>query len=112
MATPESDGRESEEQAITESKTEVGEQLLLFKEIFNFKKFVRDQLVPSESSDLAETVLSSARLIGQEKDGGFLFAWDTESSSSSETVTHVGYYSQASPAYRTLYKQPRRLPRY
>lgn len=104
MATPESDGRESEEQAITESKTEVGEQLLLFKEIFNFKKFVRDQLVPSESSDLAETVLSSARLIGQEKDGGFLFAWDTESSSSSETVTHVGYYSQASPAYRTLYK--------
>lgn len=52
MATPESDGRESEEQAITESKTEVGEQLLLFKEIFNFKKFVRDQLVPSESSDL------------------------------------------------------------
>ena len=57
----------------------------------------------AESNELTETVLSSARLIGQEKDGGFLFSWDTKIDSC-ETVTHVGYYSQASPAYRTLYK--------
>ena len=78
------------------------EPLLRFKEAFNFKRFVKECLAPSEN-ELSEIVVSSARLIGQEKDGGILFAWDTKNEGD-ETVTHVGWFSQSSPTYRTLYK--------
>lgn len=81
------------------------ESLMEFKEVFNFDSFVQEQLVPAESEGAGpDVVRSSAHLIGQERDGGLLFAWDSRSSRSENIVTHVGWYSQASPAYRTLYR--------
>ncbi len=89
------------------------EPLLRFKKAFDFQKFVQDHLVPPKNNDLAKTVLSTARLIGQEKDGGVLFVWDTASPSeggdaAGEIVTHVGWYSQTSPRYRVLYRHETR----
>ena len=95
---------------------EGGESLLHFNKEFDFKKFVRERLVPSQDNDLAQTVLSSARLVGQEKDGGVLFTWDTVSPSedksendTDEVVTYVGLYSPNNPRYRTLYRHETRV---
>lgn len=89
--------------------TDSTEPLLRFKKAFDFHKFVRDHLLPTNNADLEKTVLSSARLVGQEKDGGVLFVWDTAVGSegdaeAGEIVTHVGWYSQSSPRYRVLYR--------
>jgi len=60
---------------VPEEAAEGAESLLKFKETLDFGQFVRSQLISPEHSELAEVVLSSARLIGQEKDGAVLFAW-------------------------------------
>ncbi len=64
--------------------------------------------MPAKNNDLAKTVLDSAKLVGQEKDGGVLFVWHApspteEGKDSGELVTHVGWYTQSSPRYRVLY---------
>lgn len=89
-----------------EEATEV-ESLLRFKETLNFSKLVQSYLVPSEHSEAADTVLPSVKLIGQERDGAILFAWDAQSDNG-EIVTQVGIYPPVRPtfqgAYHPLYK--------
>ena len=88
------------------------EPLMEFKEVFNFDAFVKEQLVPAETEAAESSYLaalrSSAHLIGQERDGGVLFAWDVRAPRSAELSTHVGWFSQASPAFRTLYRHSSR----
>ena len=78
------------------------EPMLRFTKVFDFSQFVNDHLIPSERSEVAEMVRSSARLIGQSRDSGVLFAWDKKNNAGN-TVTSVGWFTQFSPAYRTLY---------
>ena len=97
---------------VPEEAAEGAESLLKFKETLDFGQFVRSHLISPEHSELAEVVLSSARLIGQEKDGAVLFAWDAPNESG-EVVTQVGCYSQVGTTYqgfyRTLYKHEERV---
>ena len=69
--------------------------LLTFTESFNFTKFARDHL-PS-------VVSQSARLIGQEKDGTILFAWDQTSNDGDQT-TNVGLYQKNISSFATIYQ--------
>lgn len=79
---------------------QASEPLLKFTESFNFEKFVRDQLV-AENPDDIET--ESAHLIGQERDGSILFAWNRKNNVG-EMITHVGLFQQNLPSYTTLYQ--------
>lgn len=83
------------------------ESLLHFKETFNFSELVQTYLVPSEYSEAADEILPSVKLIGQEKDGGILFAWDSRNENG-EIVTQVGMHPPFRPtfqgAYQILYK--------
>lgn len=81
--------------------------LISFEETFNFKQFVRDHLAHSQTDIVAEEIIKSARVVGQERDGSILFSWDVPLGPSSEkTVTKVGLYSLNSPSYRVLYTNP------
>ena len=77
--------------------------LMRFSEIFNFKKFVENYVVPSEESEMAELVRSSAHLVGQTRNGEILFAWDRKNSAD-EFVTNVGLFSHQMKSYETVYQ--------
>lgn len=84
--------------------------LLVFKETFSFSSFVKDNLVDNSiygSFDCDELITQSAKIIGQERNGTILMAWDAPidcaSSATKKIVTHVGMYSALSPSHRALY---------
>lgn len=94
----------TKEHALDAERTDIStaEPLLRFTKSFDFNQFVNEHLVPSEGSDVSDMVRTSARLVGQSRDGGVLFAWDKKSNAG-DVVTAVGWFTQSSPAYRTLY---------
>ncbi len=84
-----------------------GIDLLSFRETFNFKSYVKENLMDNSiygSFDYDETIASSSKIIGQERNSNILVAWDAPiDGASSKIVTHVGIYSPLSPTHRTLY---------
>ena len=80
----------------------VSESLLTFEIAFDFKAFVKHQLVPGEGAEIADMVVSTAKMIGQERDGKILFTWDKKNNEG-DTITSVGLYSPSSKSYHTLY---------
>ena len=93
MATHQDDGREAQ----------ASESLLNFDIAFDFRKFVKQQLIPSEGAAIAMMIHSTAKMIGQERDGKILFTWDKKNNTG-DTITCVGLYSPSSRSYRTLYQ--------
>lgn len=78
--------------------------LVSFEETFNFPQFVKEQLVHSQSSEVAKVITKSAHVIGQERDGSILFSWDVlVANSPGKFVTKVGLYSNHRPSYQVLY---------
>ena len=80
--------------------------LLTFKETFSFKSYVKESLMDNSiygSFDCDEVISQSARIVGQERDGSILMAWDAPRQGTEKIVTHVGVYSPLSPSHRTIY---------
>ncbi len=81
--------------------------LLVFRETFDFRSFVKTNLMDDSvygSFEFNEVISQSAKIIGQERNGVVLMAWDAPMDGTSKTiVTHVGMYSPSSPSHRTLY---------
>ena len=77
--------------------------LLRFVEIFNFKAFVEEYLIPLEEPNFSDAVRSSSRLVGQTKNGEVLYAWD-RCTSEDEFVTTIGLYNVQSKANQSLYQ--------
>ena len=77
--------------------------LLTFDITFDFRAFVREQLIPAEGAAVTpEMVTSTAKMIGQERDGKILFAWDKKNNMGA-TITSVGLYSPSSKSYLTVF---------
>ena len=87
------DGRESP----------ASESLLTFNVAFDFGEFVREKLIPSEGASIADMIRSTAKMIGQERDGNILLTWDKKNNTG-DTISCVGLYSPSSKSYRTLYQ--------
>ena len=79
------------------------ESLLALNIAFDFKAFVKDQLVPGEGAAISEMVRTTARMIGQERDGKILFTWDKKNNAG-DTFTNVGLYSASTSSYHTIYQ--------
>ena len=82
------------------------DSLLRFTESFKFESFVQAHLIPPEGSDFndgADVVRSSARMVGQAKDGAILFSW-RKKTNAGEIVTNVGWHGQGAAGYRILYQ--------
>lgn len=84
------------------------EPLLRFVETFSFKKFVEEHLVPSEEEELADTVRSSAHLIGQTRSGEILFSWDRQSTGD-EFITTVSLYNSQMKSHQTIYQHDTKI---
>ena len=84
-----------------------GVDLLTIKEAFNFRSYVKDNLMDNSiygSFDYDETISQSAKIIGQERNSNILVSWDAPiDGTTNKIVTHVGIYSPLSPSHRTLY---------
>lgn len=79
------------------------EPLLRFTETFNFSKFVEEYIIPSEDSQVADTVRKSAHLLGQGRNGEILFAWD-KNNSEGEVITLVGLFSAQMKSHQIVYQ--------
>ena len=79
---------------------QASEPLLKFTESFNFEQFVHDQLVTGNPDDVQT---GSTLLIGQERDGSILFAWNRKNNVG-EMITNVGLFQQNQSSYTTLYQ--------
>ena len=79
------------------------ESLLTFNVAFDFDEFVREHLIPSEGASIADMIRSTAKMIGQERDGNILLSWDKKNNTG-DTISCVGLYSPSSKSYRTLYQ--------
>ena len=84
-------------------ENQAAESLLTFNIAFDFDEFVQQQLIPSEGASIADMIRSTAKMIGQEREGKILFTWDKRNNTG-ETITCVGVYSPSSKSYRTLYQ--------
>ena len=60
----------------------------------------RELLLSSDGKGTSD--LSSARVIGQERDGGVLFCWNKEGEQG--VVTHVGWHLLNTKTFKTLYR--------
>lgn len=76
--------------------------LLRFVETFNLKKFVQDNVVPSENGDQADTILRSAHMLGQCRNGEILFAWDRRNSDG-DIITVVSVFSPQQKSHKVVY---------
>ena len=76
--------------------------LLRFVETFDFKKYVRECVVPSEDADWGDKILQSAHMLGQSRNGEILFAWDRRNNDG-DLVTVVGVYSPQSRSHKVVY---------
>lgn len=76
--------------------------LIRFVETFNFKRFVEEHLVPSEESEISDTVRRTAHLLGQTKNGEILFAWNKRNNEG-EFITVVGVVSQQMKMHKVVY---------
>ena len=77
------------------------DELLCFQEELDFNSFLLQHVFDGSTEALDQ---SRARIVGQEKDGSILFAWNTlQSTQTGESVSHVGLYSPPSPSYRVLH---------
>lgn len=77
------------------------DELLSFQEELDFNSFLLQHVFDGSTETLEQ---SKARIVGQEKDGSVLFAWDAPPSTNvQDPVTHVGLYSPSSPSYRVIH---------
>ena len=84
------------------------DSLLTFNVAFDFKNFVDKVLIPGEGAGMAPIVSSTAKMIGQERDGKILFTWDKKNNVG-DTFTNVGVYSPSSKSYHTIYQHETRI---
>lgn len=94
--------RGSVESGSEDSET-LPEPLLRFVETFNFKKFVREHVLPAEEGSASEAVQKSAHMLGQSKNGEILFAWDRRNGDG-EVITVVGVFSHQLKAHKVVYQ--------
>ena len=87
----------------SEDSTSFPEPLIRFVETFNFKRFVKQHVIPTEDDQISDTIQRTSRLLGQTGNGEILFSWDRRNSDG-EFITVVGLFSPQIKAHKVVYQ--------
>lgn len=75
-----------------------GEPILKFKELYNFNHLVDKQLTAGLQPSEIEEVKSTIKIVGQDRNGSFLFVWNTNG------TTYIAMHFPNGPIHNVLYK--------
>ena len=74
------------------------EPILKFKELYNFNHLVDKHLVTGLQPSEAEEVKSTIKIVGQERNGSFIFVWNING------TTYIAMHFPNGPIHNVLYK--------
>jgi len=79
---------------------DVSEPIIRFKESYDFNQLVNKHLIKDLQPSKAEEVKTTVKIVGQERNGSYLFSWNQDGG------TFIGMHFPNGPMHSVLYKFP------